>query len=296
MAHDVLVMGGTSFFGKRLVANLLVAGCNVTVATRGRVQDPFGDKIARVIFDRRSLESMQKAFGGKRFDIVFDQIGFGPDDIEDAITVFSGNIEHYVFTSSGSVYDDGSKITEEDFDPMSIKPGKGRYPEISYKDGKRWAEAYLFQNAPFTAAAARLPMVIGPDDVVGRTQFHVERVMKGLPIVVPRPRGKMAYLYADDTGKFISWLGLTRKTGPYNGASRYALDAAELIERIGEALGEEPIILEEGPEDALSPYATTEDFIMDPSKAEADGFVFTPFEEWFPDVVRETAELLIGNR
>ncbi len=88
MAQDVLVMGGTSFFGKRLVADLLVAGCNVTVATRGRVQDPFGDRIARVNFDRRSLESMQETFGGKSFDIVFDQIGYGPDDIEDAIEVF----------------------------------------------------------------------------------------------------------------------------------------------------------------------------------------------------------------
>jgi nucleoside-diphosphate-sugar epimerase len=233
---------------------------------------------------------MEAAFGDSRYDIVFDQIGYAPDDIADAVEVFSGKIGRYVFTSTGSVYGSGDRFVESDFDPMSIDPGTGRFPDIPYGEGKRKAEAYLFQKAPFPAAAARLPIVIGPDDVTNRFQFHVERVINKKPIVVPFPRGKMAYISADDAGRFIAWLGLTGKEGIYNGSSRYALDAAELTERVGQALDIKPIILEEGPESDISPYATTDNFVLDPTKAESAGFHFTPFDEWFPVAIQEAAK------
>lgn len=292
MGLKVLVMGGTAFFGKRLVNELFNAGCDVTVATRGHRPDPFGKKVSHVVFDRKNIESMKGAFGDSRFDIVFDQIGYAPDDIADAVEVFSGNIGRYVFTSTGGVYGDGSKLVESDFDPMSIDPGTGRFPDIPYSEGKQKAEAYLFQKAPFPAAAARLPIIIGPDDVTERFQFHVERVMNKKPIVVPFPRGRMVYSSADDAGKFIAWLGLSAKEGPYNCASRYPLDAAELTEQVGQALDIEPVIIEEGPESAVSLYSLSEDFVLDATKAENAGFHFTPFDEWFPVVTREAAERL----
>jgi len=37
----VLVMGGTRFFGKKLVQHLLDEGNEVTIATRGRTPDPY---------------------------------------------------------------------------------------------------------------------------------------------------------------------------------------------------------------------------------------------------------------
>lgn len=38
----ILVLGGTRFFGKRLVNRLVANGDAVTILTRGQHQDPFG--------------------------------------------------------------------------------------------------------------------------------------------------------------------------------------------------------------------------------------------------------------
>ncbi len=288
---NVLIMGGTTFFGKRLVTHLLDEGCQVTIATRGRTPDSFGDRVARLRFDRTSLSSMEAVFSASRYDTVFDQIGFAPDDVADACRVFAGKIGHYVFTSSNAVYAfPGSRLIEEAFDPMSISPGSGRKTKLGYSEGKKRAEAYLFQHASFPVAAARFPIVLGPDDPTARVQFHVERVMQRKPIVVRRPCGRLTYVEANDAGRFLVWLGLTGRVGPYNGASTYALDAAEMVERIAQVLGQAPKLVPRGRKLDHSPYWYSEDdWTLDMAKTEREGFHFTPFDEWFPEVVRATA-------
>ena len=45
---NILVLGGTGFFGKHLVWELLHRGHEVTIATRGRTPDDFGDRVRRL--------------------------------------------------------------------------------------------------------------------------------------------------------------------------------------------------------------------------------------------------------
>ena len=42
---NILVIGGTRFFGIHMVNELLTAGHDVTIATRGNASDSFGDKV-----------------------------------------------------------------------------------------------------------------------------------------------------------------------------------------------------------------------------------------------------------
>ena len=49
---NILVIGGTRFFGVHMVNALLKNGHNVTIATRGITADNFGDKVTRVMLDR----------------------------------------------------------------------------------------------------------------------------------------------------------------------------------------------------------------------------------------------------
>ena len=42
---NILVSGGTRFFGIHMVNELLTAGHDVTIATRGKASDSFGDKV-----------------------------------------------------------------------------------------------------------------------------------------------------------------------------------------------------------------------------------------------------------
>ena len=53
---NILVLGGTRYFGIHLVNDLLAMGHNVTIATRGQTPDTFGDQVTRIHVDRNDLK------------------------------------------------------------------------------------------------------------------------------------------------------------------------------------------------------------------------------------------------
>ena len=46
----ILVIGGTRYFGIHMVNKLLEQGHAVTIATRGKTPDSYGDKVERITF------------------------------------------------------------------------------------------------------------------------------------------------------------------------------------------------------------------------------------------------------
>ena len=71
---NVLVIGGTRFFGIHMVNKLLENGHQVTIATRGNTVVKFNNSVDKIIFDRNNDESIKKTFLGKKYDIVIDKI------------------------------------------------------------------------------------------------------------------------------------------------------------------------------------------------------------------------------
>lgn len=51
----ILVLGGTRFFGRRLVHMLIEDGHDVTIATRGLAQDDFGSSVKESLFSVQAL-------------------------------------------------------------------------------------------------------------------------------------------------------------------------------------------------------------------------------------------------
>ena len=71
---DILVLGGTRFFGVHLVERLLQAGHRVTIATRGRTEDPFGERVKRLKVERTDGEDMRKVLWGRCYGLVYDNL------------------------------------------------------------------------------------------------------------------------------------------------------------------------------------------------------------------------------
>lgn len=61
---NILVIGGTRFFGIHMVKELLENGHDVTIATRGKTPDTFGGKVQRIVLERTNEESVRAALEG----------------------------------------------------------------------------------------------------------------------------------------------------------------------------------------------------------------------------------------
>lgn len=296
---NILVLGGTRFFGRRLVNLLLQDGHTVTVATRGETSDGFGEAVQRIRVDRTDGSAMRSAFDSRSYDVVFDQLGFTPREAAIAVDAFGDRIGRYVFTSSMAVYPHHDDvITEEDFRAEDY-PVDLTMKTYDYAEGKRQAEAYLTQNAPFPVVRVRVAMVIsGSDDYTGRFDYYVRHVAEGQSIGIFREEHPISYVTARDVAQFLRFIGATSgAVGPVNATNGGPRSIQELAAVIGQMLGREPRFHEgvpgSGSDDGLSPYAMLPyTWRLSNARAGSLGFVFPLLADVLPPIVRETAERL----
>lgn len=291
----ILVLGGTKFFGRRLVHRLIEEGHDITVASRGQTSDDFDDLVQRTIVDRHDANALQAAFRGQEFDVVYDQVGYNPQHAKASVEAFADRIKRYVFTSSGAVY--GHKetlLTEADFDayhyPFAIDAASYEYGE-----GKRQAEAYLLQHAPFAVVAARVPMVVsGEDDYTGRFEFHVRHVATQKSIGVASPGHPITYVTAWDVADFLRFVGTESDfSGPVNAGNGGYYSTQELCYAIGDVLGVEPmfhVVDPSQPDDAYSPYAMRQTHKLSLETARSIGYGFPELSPQIPKMVHDVMQ------
>ncbi|MDR6881884.1 redoxin domain-containing protein [Bacillus sp. 3255] len=288
----ILVLGGTTFFGRRLVQLLLGDGHDVTIATRGRTPDDFGDAVTRIKVDRKNQEAMMEAFGNCNYDVVYDQICFNPQDAKIALEVFRDHVKRYVLTSSMAVYSSkDTEITEEDFMPEQYSYDLDAQ-KYEYAEGKRQAEAYFFRNAVFPVVAVRVAMVVsGTDDYTGRFDYYVRHVAEHKSIGVLEAEHPITYVTAWDAAEFLHFIGAKSDfAGPINAANSGYLSIQELCYEIGDCLNMPPMFhVGRHEEQTLSPYA------MFPytwkilnAKAASFGFEFPPIQQSISLMVQDS--------
>ena len=272
MPQEILVIGGTRYFGIHLVETLLVAGHRVTIATRGRTPDPFGTWVRRIAVDRSDATAMQAALGGARFDLVYDQMCYGPAEAALAARLFAGRVGRYLMTSTLEVYDAlhgrmDRAYREDDLDLARAVPN----PPTAYGDGKRRAEAVLLA-ANLPVATLRLAHVLGgPEDFTGRLRFYVERALSDEPLAHAAQPGETSFIDVAGAVAALVWAGTQDFRGPLNVASCIRFTAPQLHERVARRLGR-PVLL--SPVDdaaALSPFDYGTPHAMDLGRAEALG-------------------------
>lgn len=90
---NLLIIGGTAYFGTDIVELALKAGHTVTICSRGNARPPFWDRVSHIAVDRTDAHAFSKALRGKSFDAVIDnitvdiskaqtQLGFQPTRLE----------------------------------------------------------------------------------------------------------------------------------------------------------------------------------------------------------------------
>lgn len=280
-----LVLGGTRFFGVKLVQSLLENGVAVTVATRGNTRIPFPD-VESIQFDRNDVESFHSAFEGRKWDVIFDQICYSSNDARNAIEVFENKTNKYIFTSTLSVYDILDKeLVEHDFDPYSHPIKLGEKDEFTYQEGKRQAEAVFFQNAPFPVVAVRLPIVLGENDYTERLTYYINKVVDKETIYLRNLGAAISFINEDEAGKFLSWISTANFHGPINACTNGIVKLKELLAYIEEATGNKAMVEISQDDEKQTPYAIPSTWKMSNQKALDLGFQFELLHEWLPGLI-----------
>lgn len=278
----ILVIGGTRFFGIHMVNELIENGHDVTIATRGKTSDEYGDKVKRIILERTNETSVKEALQGIHYDVVIDKIAYCSNDIRYVMDVV--DCDKYIHMSSTSVYEPKHMNTiESDFDGISKELIWCNRMDFPYEQIKRQAEYALWQKySDRNWIAVRYPFAIGKDDYTKRLLFYVEHIMKSIPMNIDNLEYQMGFIRSDEAGKFMAFLVDKDVRGAVNGSSEGTISLRELIDYVEKKTGSKSIISNEGDD---APYNGEPEYSINTDKAQSLGFRFSVLHDWIYELL-----------
>ena len=221
----LLVIGGTKFVGRHLVAAALERGHEVTLFNRGTQSSPFAD-VETIRGDRnKDLDKLQ----GRRWDAVIDTCGHLPRAVKAAAEMLAGSVERFVFISSQSAYADVSvpcvtetaplrSLTSEQLDRAYAidTSGQPSYGDL-YGGLKALCEQAAKDAMPNRVLIVRPGLIVGPYDYTDRFTYWVLRVARGGEVLTPgRPARPVQFIDARDLADWIVLMMERGGAGTYN--------------------------------------------------------------------------------
>jgi nucleoside-diphosphate-sugar epimerase len=172
LAMRILVMGGTRFVGRPLVARLQAAGHDLTLFTRGR--QPLPEGVEHLVGDRGDDAGLAP-LEGRSFEVIVDSSGRSQEDSRRVVERTGAPAHRFVYVSSAGVYADSELWPlDEDSptDPASRHAGKAETEE--------WLRA---EGIPFTSF--RPTYIVGPGNYNPVESWFFDRIAQGRPVPLP---------------------------------------------------------------------------------------------------------------
>lgn len=182
---DILVIGGTRFYGRAFTELALSKGHNVTVFHRGQSGSEHFEGAKRVIGDRH--EDLEK-LGDGSWDAVLDTCGMLPGSVTQAAEYLKDKVKHYLYVSSISVYADSTEINRTEDAELQAHPEDEPVDEMkmeNYGSLKVLCEQAAEAVMPGRVTQIRPGLIVGPHDASNRFTYWANRVRKGGDVLVP---------------------------------------------------------------------------------------------------------------
>jgi len=239
----MLVLGGTLFLGRHVVEAALEDGHEVTLFNRGQTRPELFPKVEKVRGDR---DGGLEALAGRDFDAVVDTSGYLPRVVEATLDAL-GDVGHYTFVSSVSVYDDLSRPAGEDAPRAQLEEETEDYRSAAYGPLKALCEDAV-RSRFADAFVVRPGLIVGPWDPTGRFTYWPERFLDPGPVLAPAPPSDAVQVIdARDLAAWIVTGAEGRLSGTFNAVAP-STTRAELIETCRFAAGSDAEVVWVDPE------------------------------------------------
>lgn len=203
---DILVIGGTRFIGRFIVADLLAQNHNVTAFHRGQTNPDLFPQVDRIFGDRTAdLDKL----GDRAWDVVIDTCGYEPDHVERSVEYLRDRADRYVFISSAAVYEPTAQPgIDEDAPVQTDAPTADEVEWWHTEYARNKVECETVVRDAFGESKSliiRPGMVMGPYDPGNYFTYWVLRLSRGGGIVAPAIREQpLQFIDARDLGAFTS--------------------------------------------------------------------------------------------
>lgn len=245
---DILILGGTGFTGPFQVQYALARGHRVTLFNRGKRPSPEWSGDVEQLHGDRDTSDL-KALEGRKWDVCIDNPTSLPVWVRDAGRVLAGNVDHYLFISTISVYADGSKpdITED----AALAPYNGRDAMAETRETltadmgnlygplKALSEHEAKQQFGPRTTIVRPGYIVGPRDETDRFTYWPHRIAQGGEIVVPGDgQDPVQIIDGRDLGEWMIRLAEQRSFGTFNACGpNYVLSTDAMVHGCHAATG-----------------------------------------------------------
>jgi 2'-hydroxyisoflavone reductase len=222
----LLILGGTRFLGRHLVAAAQARGHQVTLFNRGNYSSEELGALESIKGDRHTeLHKLR----GRRWDAVVDTSGHLPRAVRAAAEVLSDAVERYVFISTQNAYKDVSvpgidetyplaTLSEEQIDRANAidTSGQPSYAQL-YGGLKALCEQAAGEVMPNRLLILRPGLIVGPYDYSDRFTYWPVRVARGGEVLAPgRPDRFIQLIDARDLAEWTITMIEHKATGAYN--------------------------------------------------------------------------------
>ena len=244
----LLVLGGTHHVGRAVVETALDRGDEVTTLNRGLTgRQPPGARALHA--DRTDPAALAGALGGESWDAVIDTWSGAPRVVADAAALLAGRAGHYGYVSSESVYRSFSVPGADESAPV-VDANPASNDGGDYQAAKRGGE--LAARAAFgdRALLARVGLILGPYEIVGRMPWWLRRLERGGEVLAPGPPDQpLQYIDCRDLAAWMLSAAHRGLGGTFNTVSRRGhATMASLLEAAREVTGSRATLVWVSPE------------------------------------------------
>lgn len=249
---SILILGGTGFTGPHQVRYALSRGHKVTLFNRGRRPKEWPTAVEELTGDRETND--YASLKDRKFDVCIDNPTSVPHWIRDAAAVLKGNVNHFIFISTISVYASDKKIGEDETGARAEYVGTNAMAETIadlrknmalYGPLKALSEDESYEQFSGMCTVIRPGLIVGPGDDTDRFTYWPVRLARGGKVLTPPASDPVKFIDARDLAEWTIRMAEARAFGTYNAIGpRDTLTMGSMLKTVNEMAGKNAQLIE----------------------------------------------------